>query len=289
MKRNVFCLFLAVFFTAFVHAQDLSAILDADESLKVSRSPVEKAFRTPRIVNMHSAENAAPREMVLNIGHRFGKLNSGLYELFGLDQATMRLGLDYGINDWLGVGIGRSSFQKTVDGFLKARILGQAGKQNSPITVALYSSASVNTLRNVFPDGKDSFLDRMTLVNSLILSRKFNEAFSLQINPIWLRSRFLLETQSVTDDVSLGMAARFKILPRVHVNLEYIHELVDDRVNDYNPLSLGFDIETGGHVFQLFFSSTQGIFDKAYLINTNEAWYKGAVYFGFNITRVFYL
>lgn len=280
---------LALLFAPFGFGQDLSAILDAEENLKDSRNPVEKAFRTPRIVNMHSAENAAPREMVLNIGHRFGKLNAGLYELFGLDQATMRLGLDYGINDWLGAGIGRSSFQKTVDGFLKARLVGQAGKLNSPFTIALYSSASVNTLRNVFPEGKDSFLDRLTFVNSLILSRKFSEALSLQVSPIWLRSRFLLETQSVTDDVSLGMAARIKILPRVHVNLEYIHELVDDRVPDYNPLSLGFDIETGGHVFQLFFSSTQGIFDKAYLINTNEAWYKGAVYFGFNITRVFYL
>jgi hypothetical protein len=277
-----------LFSLSILYAQDLSAFMDELNDTGKTEAVVEKTFRTPRIVNMHSVENPAPGELIFNIEHRFGKINTGLYEMFGLDQATMRLGLDYGINNWLGVGLGRSTFQKTVDAFAKARLIGQGGRINSPVSVVYFGGASVNTLRNVFPPENESFSDRLAIVNSLLIARKFGEGFSLQINPIWLRSNYLLETQAPADDVSLGMAARIRVLPRVHVNLEYIHEIVDDGVDDQNPLSLGFDIETGGHVFQLFFSNTQGVFEKAYLINTRDTWTKGGVFFGFNITRVFY-
>lgn len=286
LNRLIFYVAFSLIFQSAVKTQDLSGFFEDDFDVKPAL--IEKTFRTPRIVNMHSVENPVPGEMIMNIGHRFGRLNTGFYELFGLDQATMRLGFDYGVNDWLGLGIGRSSFQKTYDAFLKARIIGQGGKSNFPLTLTIYSSASVNTLRNVFPEDNNGFSDRLGITNSVMIARKFGEKFSLQLNPIWLRSNYLPEIQSGTDDLSLGMAARIRLLPRVHLNMEYIHELIDDKVEDKNPLSFGFDIETGGHVFQLFFSSTQGIFDKAYLINTNETWKTGGIYFGFNITRVFY-
>jgi hypothetical protein len=277
-----------LFFTGSLFAQDLSGIMDQMDEKETEEPTIEKTFRTPRIVSMHSVENPAPRELIFNIEHRFGKINTGFYEMFGLDQATMRLGFDYGFSRWLGVGIGRSTFQKTYDIYAKARLIGQGGVINFPVTIVYFGSASVNTLRNVYPTNNNGFSDRFAVVNSLLVARKFGEVFSLQVSPIWLRSQFLLETQAPANDVSLGMAARVRVLPRVHINLEYIHEIFDDGVLDKNPLSLGFDIETGGHVFQLFFSSTQGTFEKAYLINTNETWATGGVYFGFNITRVFY-
>jgi hypothetical protein len=276
-------------FAGILNSQDLSKLIEEIDDDKAENSIVLKTFRTPRIVNMHSGENPPPGEMIFNIGHRFGKINTGFYEMFGLDNATMRLGLDFGLTDWLGAGVGRSTFQKTIDVYVKARIIGQGGLNQFPFSVTYYGSGSFSTLRGIYPPDEDNFSGRLSIVNSLLFARKFGEGFSLQINPIWLRSNYLPEIQSSADDLSIGMAARIRILQRVHLNLEYIHEIIDDKVDDKNPLSVGFDLETGGHVFQLFFSSTQGIFDKAYLINTNETWSTGGVYFGFNITRVFYL
>ena len=248
-----------------------------------------KTFRTTRIVNIQSVENPHPGELIFTIGHRFGNIQSGFYEMFGLDLASIRLGLDYGITSWLGAGIGRSTFEKTWDAYLKAGIVTQDGRSGLPVSISWYAGASQATLRNIYPEEWDNFSGRLSMVNSLMISRKFSETLSLQVSPIWLRSNFLNETGSAANVVSLGLASRVMLAPVVHLNLEYVPRLAGDDVGGTSPLSAGFDIETGGHVFQLFFSNTQGIFDKAHLINTSGKWGEGDIYFGFTITRVFYL
>jgi hypothetical protein len=248
-----------------------------------------KTFRTTRIVNMQSVENPHKGELVFTIGHRFGNVRSGFYEMFGLDLATIRLGLDYGINSWLGAGIGRSTFEKTWDIYLKAGVVTQEGAMGLPVSISWYAGASQATLRLLYPEENDNFSGRLSMVNSLMVSRKFSECLSMQVSPIWLRSSYLTEKGSAGNLVSIGLATRVRLAPIVHLNIEYIPLLVADGVDATNPLSAGFDIETGGHVFQLFFSNTQGIFDKAYLVNTRGSWDKGDIFFGFTITRVFYL
>jgi hypothetical protein len=246
-------------------------------------------FRSTKVVNMPSVEIPHTGELIFNIGHRFGNVRTGIYDMFGLDIATIRLGFDYGINSWLGAGIGRSTFEKTYDAYLKARILTQDAMARSPISLSYYISASQATLRHHYPAGQDNFSGRLSVIQSLMIARKFSDKFSIQAGPVWLHSNFLTETQGSADKVSLGLASRIRLTPITHLNLEYIHEIIDDGVENTNPLSVGFDIETGGHVFQLFFSNTQGIFDKAYLVNTRGRWGDGDIYFGFTITRVFYL
>lgn len=248
-----------------------------------------KTFRSTRIVNMQSVENPFPGELIFSIGHRFGNIRSGFYEMFGLDLATIRLGFDYGINSWLGAGVGRSTFEKTYDAYLKARIITQNAGLDSPVSVSYYLSASQATLRLIYPPEHDNFSGRLSLVQSLMVSRKFSETFSLQLNPVLLMSNYLPEIQGPASKLSLGIAARIRMTPVTHFNFEYIPQLIDDGYDNTNPLSAGFDIETGGHVFQLFFSNTQGIFDKAHLVNTRGTWEDGDIYFGFTITRVFYL
>ena len=255
----------------------------------VTKSPVLKTFRSNRIVNMQSVEIPHTGELIFSIGHRFGNVRSGLYEMFGLDLATIRLGFDYGINRWLGAGIGRSSFEKTYDLYLKSRVITQEAELNFPISVSYYIASSYATLRLVYPADQDNFRGRSSIIQSLMISRKFSDIFSLQVSPIWLHSNYLTETQGPADKLSLGFASRIRLTSVTHLNLEYVHEIIDDGFDNNNPLSLGFDIETGGHVFQLFFSNTQGITDKAYLVNTKGKWSNGDVFFGFTITRVFYL
>jgi hypothetical protein len=248
-----------------------------------------KTFRSIKVVNMQSVEIPAPSELIFTVGHRFGNVRSGFYEMFGLDLATIRLSFDYGINSWLSAGVGRSTFEKTYDASTKARILVQDGRRGSPVSLSYYVAASQATLRDVFPAGYDNFSGRLSLASSLMIGRKFSEAFSMQVSPVWLRSNYLREIQDHTHIVSLALATRIRLTAITHLNMEYIHELTDSGLSNTNPLSVGFDLETGGHVFQLFFSNTQGIFDKAYLVNTTGTWGAGDIFFGFAITRVFYL
>ena len=283
---------LLVFFIlsgSFVTAQTTDDLFDRIGDWDESDALAIKTFRSSRIVNMQSVENPYQGELVFTIGHRFGNIRSGFYEMFGLDIATIRLGLDYGINSWLAAGIGRSSFQKTWDGYIKARILTQDGSLQSPVSLSYYTTASYASLRNIYPADYDNLAGRTSYIQQLMVSRKFSELFSLQLSPLWLISSYLPETGNSVSHLSLGAAARVRLTPMTHLNLEYIPSLVDGGIERTNPVSVGFDIETGGHVFQLFFSNTQGITDKAWLTNTSGRWDKGDVFFGFTITRVFYL
>ncbi len=287
--KNAVTILMVIFAGIVVNAQPPDDLFDELGDWDEEATLALKTFRSTKIVNMQSVENPAPSELIFNIGHRFGNVRTGIYEMFGLDLATIRLGFDYGINSWLGAGIGRSTFEKTFDAYLKARLLVQDGRRDSPFSLSFYTSASQATLRNIYPPGHDDFTSRLSLVQMLMVSRKFSDAFSLQLSPVWLRSNYLRETQDGSDDLYLGIATRFRISPMTHLNLEYIHEIIDGGADNTNPLSIGFDLETGGHVFQLFLSNTQGIFDKAYLINTTGSWGRGDIFFGFTITRVFYL
>ncbi len=286
--KLLFLIFL-ILAGSFVNGQTTDDLFDRLGDWEDSEALAIKTFRSTRIVNMQSVENPYQGELIFTIGHRFGNIRSGFYEMFGLDIATIRLGLDYGINSWLAAGIGRSSYQKTWDGYLKARIITQDGTLQSPVSLSYYLSASHASLRNIYPADYDNFLDRTSYIHQLMVSRKFSELFSIQISPIWLTSSLLPETGSSVSHLSLGTAARIRLTPMTHLNLEYIPSVVDGGIERTNPVSAGFDIETGGHVFQLFFSNTQGIADKAWLANTSGKWEKGDIFFGFTITRVFYL
>jgi hypothetical protein len=281
---KVFLSLFLLFVTFGLFGQNLEDFIQ-DEP--ITNAKIQKTFRTPRVVNMHSVENPEPGEMILNIGHRFGKLNSGINELFGLDQATMRIGFDYGINSWLGIGIGRSSFQKTYDGYVKIKMFAQE-RDGFPLTIAGYASVFENTHPDMFPQIRDNFADRLSTSASLMFARKFSERFSLQVSPMWITANYLPEIGQGTDDFSLGAGTRLRLSKMVNMNLEYIAKLIDNNFYNEDLFSLGFDLETGGHVFQLFLSNSQGISDKIFLLHTPQGLKDGAIFFGFNITRVFY-
>src|SRR6056297_2254212 len=142
------------------------------------------SFKTTRIINSHSLENTDHGVLDVKISHRFGFINSGYYEIFGLDQASIRLGLDYGVTDWLMVGVGRSTYEKTYDGFVKAKILRQSkGAKKMPITLAWLSTMTINTLRWANPDRDNLSTSRYAYAHQIIVGRKFSEGFTLQLMP----------------------------------------------------------------------------------------------------------
>lgn len=285
--RNLFLLICLFSLSQWLTAQDddLLSLLGEEETTEYATA----SFKTNRVINLHSLESTARGVLDIKISHRFGMLNGGLYELFGLDAASIRIGGDYGITDRITIGAGRSSYEKTYDGFIKYKVLRQSkGKRNMPITAALLATTAIQTLKWQDPDRENYFSSRLYYTFQAIIGRKFSDNLSLQISPTLVHRNLVKTTEEKNDVYAIGAAGRVKISKRVAINAEYVYVLPDQILSDYqNMLSIGFDIETGGHVFQLQFSNATSMIEKGFVAETVGNWADGGIHFGFNISRVF--
>jgi len=287
MKKIVF--FLLVFFIKQAYAQDdnLLDLLGEDEQ---ETQYISNAFKSSRVINGQSMEMLGEGVLDFRILHRFGQVSGGLNELFGLDQASMRMGLDYGITKNLMIGIGRSTHKKEVDGFLKYRLLWQSeGKKKMPFSLLLVAGYAVNTLSIPFnPIYEATFTRRSAYYTQLILGRKFSEKLTLQISPTWVHTNFIADSDMPNERLAVGFGGRYKFSKRVAFVWDYFY-VVNRAANEStnNSLSVGLDIDTGGHVFQLHFSNSKGLNERAFINDTNGNWTKNEFQFGFNLSRVF--
>ncbi len=289
MKIKVALLLISIFFISSSIVKGQEDLLDMLGEEKPQLERVTNAFKSTRVIASHSIEHVAGGVLDFRIMHRFGTLNTGSYELFGLDQATIRLGLDYGITDRLTVGVGRSSLYKELDGFLKYRLLWQSkGAKNIPLSINLVAGTTMNMLKWSEPDRQNYTSSRMGYYYQMLFGRKFSEIFTLQLAPTFVH-RNLVEKSSDNHDIySVEMGARLKFTKRMALTADYFlifpGQLPD--VNT-NPLSLGLDIETGGHVFQLHFTNAPAMNEKTFITENTGKWSKGDIHLGFNISRVF--
>jgi len=264
--------------------EDLMKMLD-DESKE--DAPVSSTFKAIRIINGHSIESTRKNHLDFVINHRFGALNSGYQNFWGLDQAQIRLGLEYGVSKNLMVGLGRSSNQKVIDMFLKYRLLTQTEEGSMPLSVSLFASNAITTLKS---SNYNNGINRYAYTFQALLARKFSERFSLQLTPSLVHRNLVLEKVDQNTLFSMGVGGRFKLNKRTSFNFEYFWVPERGKTVVYKPmLSLGFDIETGGHVFQLHFTNSMGMIEKAFIAETIGSWGKGDVLYGFNISRTFSL
>ncbi|MBK6831636.1 MAG: hypothetical protein IPG92_13260 [Flavobacteriales bacterium] len=304
MIRNL--LFAACCATGLLPAlaqDDLLQLLGEEETGPVFTNA---SFKTTRVINGHSLENTAHGVLDFRINHRFGTLDIGVENFFGLDQSEVRIGFDYGITDRLMVGIGRSGYQKTVDGFAKYKFLRQCDSGcGMPLTAALVASSSVNTMTaQEVPwygtDRQDYFTHRLGYSVQLVLGRKFTEKFTLQVTPGLVHRNLVQYAEEKNDVYNIGFAGRIKLSKRVALNAEYFYVLpnqlreattaelaIDENAGFKDSFSIGFDIETGGHVFQLHFTNSTGMFERAFITETTNSWADRQVHYGFNISRVF--
>ncbi len=282
----ILALFSCLLTTRAQDDSDLLALLGEDEP---SIDYATATFKTTRVINMHSVENAAGGVLDFRISHRFGAINTGAENLFGLDMASMRLGFEYGINDRLMVGVGRSNVNKELDGFVKYKILRQStGKKNMPLSVSWFSSSVVRLSSWENPERKNYFSSRLYYCHQLLIARKFNEQLSLQLAPT-LVHRNLVKDSTIKNDVyAMGIGGRYKLTKRTSINAEYAYVMPGQMEDIYtNSLSIGFDIETGGHVFQLHFTNSRPMNEKGFITETTGKWSDGDIQFGFNVSRVF--
>jgi hypothetical protein len=279
MRR--FILIVALLTSSFANAQDnlLGMLAVSDEP-----NYIVYLFKGTKIVNAQSVELPAQGVLQFNIQHRFGTLNSGIYNLYGLDFSQVRLSFDYGIEDWLAVSIGRSSSLKVIDANSKIRLKRQV-KEGFPVTIVLNSAAYLKQWQDNQVQEYFVFANQLSYTHQILLARKINRDLTLQLSPTIVHYNLVEMQKESHDRYSLGIGGRQKLTQRISLNAEYFYQLNERRNN--NILSLGFDIETGGHVFQLHLSNSPAMIDSEFITQTTGEWLKGDIYFGFNISRVF--
>ena len=269
-------------------SQDLDSLLNT-LSPTGSPVPVLGTFKGTRIINGQSVEIPASKDLTFIIAHRFGQVNRGIYDFFGLDNSSNRFGFEYGLKDRLGLAIGRNSYEKTYDGSVKVKILRQqAGNLTIPFTVSYYSAVFIKTLKWEIPDRDNIFSSRLSYVHQLLVARKFSQKLTLQISPSFVHKNLVEWEQDQNNIFAAGLGGRYKISRKISFNGEYFYLLPGQTADDFkNSLSFGFDFETGGHVFQLQFSNSTSMFERGFITETTGDWTNGGIYFGFNLYRVF--
>lgn len=289
MTIKKIALLLCSFFFFQLNAQDL---LDALGTEPEQTTKITNAFKSPRVISSHSMEMLPSGALDFRILHRFGRVDQGFDEFFGLDNATMRMSFDYGITKNLTVGVARSTFKKELDAYLKYRILWQSeGAQNMPVSVVWTSGVIRNGQKdNALPDPEVEVTEsrRLSYFHQLIIGRKFNEKITAQLNPILVHSNIVENVLIPNNMYALGFGGRYKITKRLALVVDYYYPF-NKFPRDFrtHPLSIGVDIETGGHVFQLHFSNSTGMNERALLAEENGNLFSGEIQFGFNLSRIF--
>lgn len=287
LPKKAFLIFCLVQTTSMSFSQQVDLFKMEDSTLTDGRGePVINTFYSTRLVNTHTVEITGKGSMDFRINHRFGPLNTGLYNMFGLDAASMRMGFDFGLSKNLMVGIGRSTIFKEVDWFAKYRLLHQRTGGGAPLSIALLAAWAYRTL-DYDPTLKVTGSDRTYFTAALLIASKLSASTSLQLSPTYTRyNRLLNVSGGSTDQFALGFLARQKVSRRVSINAEYF--LQTNRFNGmHDPLSVGVDINTGGHVFQLHFTNATGMNEHSAIHETTGSWGGGDVRWGFNISRIF--
>ena len=279
MTRSII-LFISI--SVSLHSQeDLLGLIDDNPKT----TPVMATFKATRIVNAQSIEMPKPRILEFVILHRFGSMANGAYDLFGMDEAVIRFDLEYGFSDRLSIGIGRSSLNKTYDIFSKLKIVDQrTGHRSFPISLVLFTKMEIETIM------KDMDMkDRYTYDAQLLLAKKLNRSLSLQLMPTFIH-RNLVETHNDHHDlISLGIGGRIKMTRRTSINYDTFFPIGKRGETYKQGWGIGYDIETGGHVFQLMVTNARGSFESEYIENASGAFEDLNLYLGFNISRAFYL
>lgn len=287
--KNTILSIVILLVTITMKSQELNDILS--QEAVVDSAYVMGTFNGTRILNGHAVETREKGVLEFLIQHRFGRLNSGSYNLFGLDESNIRIGLEYAISDDLSVAIGRSSFEKVYDGYIKYRFLRQkSDKAGSPLSLTFFGSITKKTLKDYDPNNKPTSKQRLAYTSQVLIARKISPSFSLQLSPTYIHFNKVPSGDDPNDFTALGIGFRLKLSNHMSLNTEYFYGFNEFKSMDTeNSLAIGFDIETGGHVFQLIFSNSRAMIEKGFITETTGEFFSGDIHFGFNISRDFYL
>ena len=291
MKNSKLLICFALLFT-FLSTEALAQL---QRERVVQNSPVELTFPAPKHINLNTTEPLAKGELYYSIMHVFGTVENGITDFWGLDQgANVRFSLEYGITEQFSAFAGRSSMDKVYDIGFRYLYLQQMTGSGSPVSASLVFTAGLMTDDYTFLDQKYSLSDRTQLSVALPFSRKFNDRFSLLVVPTvtafnrtnpFLRIEDPLDTDETF--IGLGIGSRYKFSRRAGVTFQYVPSYRFETETTNQNLAIGLDWETGGHVFQIFFTTSRGLNDAYVLAGSNGNISDFEFRFGFNINRSF--
>ncbi|WP_452596607.1 DUF5777 family beta-barrel protein [Pontimicrobium sp. MEBiC01747] len=278
-------LFIILFLPLTIFAQDdLLDEIDTDDN---ANNYASASFKGLKIVNFESTKLVAKKELTFVVSHRFGSLENGLDNFFGLDDAVTRLNFVYGLTDAINVSVSRSSFQKIYEGALKYRLTRQQDN-GFPFTMVGYNSVYINTGLEKANLPKLKFKHRVGYTAQLLIARKVSKKLTLELAPTFFHDNFVVLNEQDNSQFALGMGGRYKLGKRWSFNADYGWHLNRASNSPFkNPLSIGFDLETGGHVFQMHLSNSQAMNANGFLGQATGDWGDGDIYFGFNLSRNF--
>ena len=293
MKKLIIIILCTCTIQAFSQ-DDLMKMLDSET--KNQTEYTSATFKATKLINGQTIETVGKNQLNFWISHRFGAINTGFIEnFFGLDEARIRLGLEYGITNQLTVGLGRSSQEKMYDFYAKYKLLRQSNI--IPVTMTLYGSNAISTVAtgSTLESGTimkyKNNLERMTYTVQVLLARKFSDRISLQLMPTFIHFNKAETTDTPNEMIALGVGGRVKLTKRLSITGEYYYADFNRPASSAynNSLAIGFDIETGGHVFQLHFTNSRGMIERQFIAQTTKSWSDGGIFYGFNIARGFSL
>ncbi|WP_418263129.1 DUF5777 family beta-barrel protein [Flavobacterium faecale] len=292
MMKN-FWLVLLIPFSMFSQ----NSLLDELGPIKEDNKSIA-AFKSLKIVNFESTKLVGKGDLFFVVAHRFDYIKNGFEDFFGIDDAVTQIKFAYGLTEGVTVHVARSGFQKAYDLGLKYRLISQENN-GFPLTIVGFNSITINTeMRKEFYPLIE-FKHRLTYVSQLLISRKVNEKLSVELAPTFYHEnvvRDILDTNNNViipnpqdnSQIALGIGGRYKLAKRWSVNMDYGAHLNRASQSNYkNPLSVGVDLETGGHVFQMHFTNARAMHESGFLGQTTGDWTKGEISFGFNLVRVF--
>ncbi|WP_339685799.1 DUF5777 family beta-barrel protein [uncultured Nonlabens sp.] len=248
---------------------------------------VVATWKSLKVVNFETTKLVAPKEFQLIISHRFGSVENGIDDLFGMDNAVTRFQFAYGLTEWMHVEASRTGFNKTYQLATKFKLKKQI-EEGFPFSIALFTAMDANTEldKSIFP--KLEFIDRLGYTAQFIVARKISKRLSAQLSPTLFHQNFVTFDPQDNTQYAMGLGARYKLTNRWSLNADYGYHLNRADGSPFvNPLSIGVDLETGGHVFQMHFTNAQPMLTNGFLSQATGDWTKGRFYFGFNLVRVF--
>ncbi len=278
-------LFIFLCLPVLMYSQD--DLLDEIDTNPPENQFAEAAFKGLKIVNFESTKLVAEKEFTLIVSHRFGSVENGFDSFFGLDDAVTRLNFVYGISDAINIGVSRSSFQKIYEVSGKYRLFRQQ-ENGFPFTIVGFNAILINTALDKDNLPLIEFKHRIGYTAQVLISRKVDTNFSVQLAPTFFHDNYVLIDEQDNSQFALGFGGRYKLGKRWSLNADYGWHLNRASNSPFkNPLSIGVDLETGGHVFQMHFTNAQPMNTNGFLGQGSGDWTDGTFYFGFNLSRVF--
>ena len=250
---------------------------------------VDLIFHAPRHINLLTVEPLDKKTLHFAIMHTFGTIDGGIQDLYGLDNgATIQFSFEYALSDRFSLGAARQSRDKVYNLYGRYHLLKQTQDDRMPLSVSLMGGAGVNTSDYTFlQEANPNIGDRSSFSAQLMLARKFTDKISVQVSPMLAyfmdpNPVFLIEGDQQLY-LALGFSGKYKISGKSSLTLQWVPNLNNELRNN---IGFGIDLEAGGHVFQLYFVTSQAL-NEQYLLAGGNGVPGEEFRMGFNVNRVF--